>query len=106
MSEKTKRLWQVSATIHAFVLAEDREQAMEVGRDGLENEAQNWLELDKATCVGAYENRTNVGFACDEHCGHGNEDGWCMDLPRYFGARSEENEARAALSSGLKGEGG
>lgn len=30
-----------------------------------------------ATCFGAYEEATTPTFACDECCGHGNEDGWC-----------------------------
>jgi hypothetical protein len=29
-----------------------------------------------ATCYGAYED-TNEHFACNDCCGHGNEDGWC-----------------------------
>ncbi len=33
-----------------------------------------------ATCLGAYESEENLGFACDECCGHGNEDGWCVRL--------------------------
>ena len=28
-----------------------------------------------ATCHGTYEGHT--GYACDECCGHGCEDGWC-----------------------------
>lgn len=32
-----------------------------------------------ATCYGAYED-CPAGFACDECCGHGNEDGWCVPL--------------------------
>jgi len=31
-----------------------------------------------ATCVGVYEDsRRPPEFACDDCCGHGNEDGWC-----------------------------
>ena len=30
-----------------------------------------------ATCFGAYEGSEKPAFACDECCGHGNEDGWC-----------------------------
>lgn len=33
-----------------------------------------------ATCLGAYESEENLGFACDECCGHGNEDGWCVQV--------------------------
>lgn len=33
-----------------------------------------------ATCVGFGEAVENVNFACDEHCGHGNEDGRCVFL--------------------------
>jgi len=32
-----------------------------------------------ATCYGAYEGAP-AGFACDECCGHGNEDGHCYQL--------------------------
>ena len=40
-----------------------------------------------ATCVGAYEGTTAPEFCCDEHCGHGNEDGTCRPTadPRAFG---------------------
>ena len=31
-----------------------------------------------ATCIGAYENAEIPAPACDECCGHGNEDGWCI----------------------------
>jgi hypothetical protein len=30
-----------------------------------------------ATCFGSYEDNLHPAFACDECCGHGNEDGWC-----------------------------
>jgi hypothetical protein len=33
-----------------------------------------------ATCVGAYEGNEKPEFACDDCCGHGNEDGWCLSL--------------------------
>jgi hypothetical protein len=33
-----------------------------------------------ATCFGQYEGRGPVRYACDECCGHGNEDGWCEQL--------------------------
>ncbi len=34
-----------------------------------------------ATCVGEYETcGEHVGFACDDCCGHGNEDGWCEPI--------------------------
>lgn len=31
-----------------------------------------------ATCFGSYESSDNFGYGCDECCGHGNEDGWCL----------------------------
>lgn len=34
----------------------------------------------KATCVGMYDNMTELAFACDECCGHGCEDGKCYEL--------------------------
>lgn len=35
-----------------------------------------------ATCVGVYEGRDDQPRlpACDDCCGHGNEDGWCVPL--------------------------
>jgi len=33
-----------------------------------------------AVCFGAYEDPNALGGACDECCGHGNEDGWCESL--------------------------
>lgn len=39
-----------------------------------------------ATCVGRYEDESGpIQFACDECCGHGNEDGWCKRLPTLKG---------------------
>lgn len=36
------------------------------------------------TCVGRYERPTNPWEpACDECCGHGNEDGECMPVAEY-----------------------
>ncbi len=37
-----------------------------------------------ATCFGSYECDTNHGFACDDCCGHGNEDGQCEPLQKFF----------------------
>jgi hypothetical protein len=34
-----------------------------------------------ATCLGAYEGREEEQYGCDEHCGHGNEDGYCAPVP-------------------------
>lgn len=35
-------------------------------------------EMNEATCVGSYEGHEPEGTpACDECCGHGNEDGHC-----------------------------
>lgn len=33
-----------------------------------------------ATCLGAYEESENLEYACDECCGHGNEDGHCEPI--------------------------
>lgn len=33
-----------------------------------------------AACKGAYEDATEEAFACDECCGHGNEDGHCRPI--------------------------
>lgn len=32
---------------------------------------------EPATCFGSYETDLNPAYACDECCGHGNEDGHC-----------------------------
>lgn len=32
------------------------------------------------SCYGRYEGHGPVTFACDSHCYHGNEDGWCILL--------------------------
>jgi len=34
-----------------------------------------------ATCLGRYEDMEHPEFGCDDHCGHGNEDGHCEQLP-------------------------
>ena len=37
-----------------------------------------------AACYGLYDpidSEEVVQFACDECCGHGNEDGWCIRVP-------------------------
>lgn len=36
-----------------------------------------------ATCLGAYEGTEIPDYACDNCCGHGNEDGWCRPISRY-----------------------
>lgn len=36
-----------------------------------------------ATCFGEYEAHSDaatLGYACDNCCGHGNEDGWCKPV--------------------------
>ncbi len=40
-----------------------------------------------ATCVGAYEGTKEQLSACDECCGHGNEDGWCVPISEYVDER-------------------
>jgi hypothetical protein len=39
---------------------------------------------EPATCFGGYEGSDSPGFSCDEHCGHGCEDGWCIRIPEVF----------------------
>lgn len=36
-----------------------------------------------ATCFGRYDNMEEADFACDECCGHGNEDGRCVHIRDY-----------------------
>lgn len=43
-----------------------------------------------ATCFGTYESSANHGFACDDCCGHGNEDGWCTADPADIGDRCDD----------------
>jgi hypothetical protein len=31
-----------------------------------------------AVCIGSYERQESIEAACDICCGHGNEDGWCL----------------------------
>lgn len=33
-----------------------------------------------ATCLGRYEDPGEPEYACDDCCGHGNEDGWCNSI--------------------------
>ena len=35
----------------------------------------------EATCVGQYENFVVFEAMCDDHCGHGQEDGRCVPTP-------------------------
>lgn len=53
---------------------------------------------DTATCVGRYECETEDRYCCDDHCGHGNEDGHCRKLyqsPNAIGeARRDETPPR------------
>lgn len=42
-----------------------------------------------ATCKGEYEG-PGVGFSCDDHCGHGNEDGWCEPVSRILATTEDD----------------
>ena len=43
-----------------------------------------------ASCFGVYEDPSqDVGPACDECCGHGNEDGWCRPMGDVFKKMNE-----------------
>lgn len=42
-----------------------------------------------ATCVGYGEGPEHMGLGCDECCGHGNEDGWCIPLAAPRGQTRE-----------------
>jgi hypothetical protein len=40
---------------------------------------------EPATCVGEYETCENdPSPACDQCCGHGGEDGWCIPVAEYL----------------------
>ncbi len=43
-----------------------------------------------ATCRGRYENATNMEYACDTCCGHGNEDGVCKPVRSEKKRRARE----------------
>lgn len=40
-----------------------------------------------ATCIGRYDCMPNEEPACDMCCGHGNEDGYCTELPQAENVR-------------------
>lgn len=52
--------------------------------------------VNYATCIGAYETPTPVLPACDDCCGHGNEDGRCESIAEL---RGEEDEEPAGLEA-------
>lgn len=56
-----------------------------------------------ASCLGAYEGHTEPSWACDDCCGHGNEDGWCRtleELPELIaGYRAEIAALREAAAA-------
>ena len=43
-----------------------------------------------ATCIGAYEGGTEAQSACDDCCGHGNEDGWCVPIAEWNQCQSKQ----------------
>lgn len=49
-----------------------------------------------ATCLGVYEGRDDQPrlAACDDCCGHGNEDGWCVPIP---GTRKRSSDTEAGI---------
>lgn len=42
-----------------------------------------------AACIANYEAEDHYQPACDEHCGHGNEDGWCRPVPEAIAEMSK-----------------
>ena len=50
----------------------------------------------QATCKGAYEGSELEEYACDDCCGHGNEDGYCSSVVE------EEREPAELPNSDLK----
>ena len=63
--------------------------------------------MNPAACVGEYEgNDGHINFVCDEHCGHGNEDGWCEPIGlalealrgRLSGVTKQFNEAEERIA--------
>ena len=47
----------------------------------------------EATCCGEYEGATTPQFCCDDHCGHGNEDGWCCGIEAAVARLAEQRNA-------------
>ncbi len=58
-----------------------------------------------ATCLGAYEGAETENYACDECCGHGNEDGHCHPITRHQPAPASAEKELAAFKRQLKHEG-
>lgn len=56
-----------------------------------------WVKCDhcdkEATCFGAYEGIT--AFACDDCCGHGNEDGHCEQLGKVVLCQIRDHAKRS-----------
>jgi len=56
-------------------------------------------------CIGTAEGNPAIILACDECCGHGNEDGWCMglaDIPALRTRRVEDRATIAGLTAALE----
>ena len=50
-----------------------------------------------ATCVGRYEGHGPLEAGCDDHCGHGCEDGSCRDIEDVLADDGEDDCEYATL---------
>lgn len=70
--------------VHQEKMIDDHDEALrELVRELADNRPRCEADsncMQAATCVGSYEGEHPVMFACDKHCGHGCEDGWCKRI--------------------------
>ena len=64
----------------------DREEDEHSSRAKPQGPAVCYVCNAPATCYGRYEGHGPVQFGCDDHCGHGCEDGWCVQLAEEAGS--------------------
>jgi hypothetical protein len=94
MSEALDENW----ITHQQLVAKDAEiERLKAERDDWQESSDDWRDLEKgtaemlaankcahcgkpATCHGKYSDHAE-GYACDDCCGHGCEDGWCEPIP-------------------------
>jgi len=76
---------------------EDREFASAIANALNKTCEPNCFHCQKpATCFGSYEDEYSPGYACDECCGHGNEDGHC-DLLEIVELTNENDQLHEAV---------
>jgi hypothetical protein len=73
---------------------DDKEAEAFVRNVQRENELSTCAHCDERmpVCIGRYEDSGPPELACNECCGHGNEDGWCQPIAVYYdNLRRKEN---------------